>query len=307
MILDRLSKRERQVDLALEFGVGTSTVADIKKNEAKIREFVATMNSLSVSVKERKIMRLADDEKLDEAVYLWFIQKRSLGIPVSGVILSEKATEFHEQLHPDSEKSFKASKGWVWRFCNRHGIRQVSMEGEKLSADVTAPEPFKKELLQYIEQAGLTMEQVYNCDETGLCFRMLPDKTLAGRAEKGASGMKKQKERVTLMACSNATGSHKLPLMFIGKSANPRCFKNVNKSALPVIYYAQKKAWVNTEIFSDWFHHHFVPAVKKHLTDRGLTVKALLLLDNAPAHPEAITLMSNDKSITAMFLPPNTT
>ena len=92
VILDRLSKRERQVDLALEFGVGTSTVADIKKNEAKIREFVATMDSLSMSVKERKIMRLADDEKLDEAVYLCFIQKRSLGIPVSGVILSEKAT-----------------------------------------------------------------------------------------------------------------------------------------------------------------------------------------------------------------------
>ena len=64
-------------------------------------------------------MRLANDEKLDEAVYLWFIQKRSLGIPVSGVVLSEKATQFHEQLHPEeSEKSFKASKGWVWRFCN---------------------------------------------------------------------------------------------------------------------------------------------------------------------------------------------
>lgn len=56
------------------------------------------MDTLSVSVKERKIMRLADDEKLDEAVYLWFIQKRSLGIPVTGVVLSEMATQFHEQL-----------------------------------------------------------------------------------------------------------------------------------------------------------------------------------------------------------------
>ena len=64
---------------------------------------------------------------------------------------------------------------------------------------------------------------------------------------------------------------------------------------------------MNAELFSDWFHHHFVLAVKKHLTDRGLSAKALLLLDNTPAHPEATTLMSNDKSITAMFLPPNTT
>ena len=99
LILDRMSKGERQVDLASEFGVGTSTVADLKKKEGRIREFVATMDSLSVSMKERKIMRLADDERLDEAVYLWFIQKRSLGIPVTGVVLSEKATQFHEQLH----------------------------------------------------------------------------------------------------------------------------------------------------------------------------------------------------------------
>ena len=48
------------------------------------------------------------------------------------------------------------------------------------------------------------------------------------------------------MACSNATGDHKLPLMFIGKAANPRCFKYVNKQALPVAYYAQKNAWVDT-------------------------------------------------------------
>ena len=70
--------------------------------------------------------------------------------------------------------------------------------------------------------------------------RMLPAKTLASRYEKGAEGMKKQKDRVTLMACSNATGNHKLPLVLIGKSANPRCFKKINKDALPVKYCAQK-------------------------------------------------------------------
>ena len=48
---------------------------------------------------------------------------------------------------------------------------------------------------------------------------MIPNKTLATRLEKGAQGMKKQKECITLMACSNATGSHKLPLVFINKAA----------------------------------------------------------------------------------------
>ena len=43
------------------------------------------------------------------------------------------------------------------------------------------------------------------------------------------------------------------------------------------------------------------------MIQRGLTPKALLLLDNAPAHPDSSVLVSRDKSITAMFLPPNTT
>ena len=49
-----------------------------------------------------------------------------------------------------------------------------------------------------------------------------------------------------------------------------------------------------TEIFTDWFYHYFIPDVKKHLTDHGLPAKALLLLDNAPAHPEAGSLISDD-------------
>ena len=119
--------------------------------------------------------------------------------------------------------------------------------------------------------------------------------------------MKKQKDRITLMACSNSTGSHKLPLMFVGKAANPRCFKHVNKSALPVAYYSQKSAWVDCDIFINWFHNQFVPAVTKHMRERGLPVKGLLLLDNAPAHPDASILVSKEGTIKGMFLPANTT
>ena len=36
-------------------------------------------------------------------------------------------------------------------------------------------------------------------------------------------------------------------------------------------------------------------------------VKAVLLLDNAPAHPNAEKLVSNDGKIKCVFLPPNTT
>ena len=250
-ILDRL-KSETQEKHAAEYGVGRSTIGDIKKSEDKLRAFASTMEGLAMNSKGRKVMRLADDEELDKAVYLWFIQKRSQDMPISGPVLCEKATQLHALLHVGApESSFQASRGWLWRFCQRHGIRQLSLQGEKVSSDVSAIEPFKKELQELLEREHLTLDQLFNCDETGLCYRMLPDKTLAARSEKDASAMKKQKERVTLMSCSNATGMLKLPLMVIGKSANPRCFKNINKAALPVLYRAQKK---DSQIFSDWFH-----------------------------------------------------
>ncbi len=113
---------------------------------------------------------------------------------VSGPILCEKATQLHNmKINEDSPPEFKASKGWLWRFCSRHGMRQLCISGEKLSSDNTAPDPFKKELHALMEKEGLTLEHLYNCNETGLCYKMLPAKTIACRTEKEAPGIKKMK------------------------------------------------------------------------------------------------------------------
>lgn len=171
VILDRLAKGERATKLATEFGVGNATITDLKKNEVKIQSFVSSMEILSVSSKQRKIMRLAEDEKVDEALYLWYTQKRSQGIPVTGPILREKAQMFHQQLHGDQpSSSFHASTGWQWQFCQRHGIRQFSLQGDKLSADMEAPDPFREKLLKLMEEEGLLLEKIYNCDETGFYY-----------------------------------------------------------------------------------------------------------------------------------------
>ena len=79
------------------------------------------------------------------------------------------------------------------------------------------------------------------------------------------------------MACSNANGSHKLPLHFIGKAET---FKTCNYfgSCLQV---SKKEGWIDGAIFTDRFNCHFVTSMKTYLVQRSLT---LLLLDSAPAH-----------------------
>ena len=125
--------------------------------------------------------------------------------------------------------------------------------------------------------------------------------------EKSADGRKSQKKRVTINACSNVTGTIKLPLLFIGKSKNPRCFKNINCDNLPVVYTNQSNAWVNATIFADWFHNKFVPFVHEKLTEMNHEPKAVLLIDNCSAQPNEEQLISSDGKIIAKFLPFNVT
>ena len=74
----------------------------------------------------------------------------------------------------------------------------------------------------------------------------------------------------------------------IHKSENPRAFRNVNKNGLPVIWRANKKAWMTRELFKDWFENHFCPEVERFLTRKNLAFKVLLLLDNAPGKKNQI-------------------
>lgn len=43
------------------------------------------------------------------------------------------------------------------------------------------------------------------------------------------------------------------------------------------------------------------------MTKKGLPVKAILLIDNAPSHPSETELKTEDGSIFTMFMPPNVT
>ena len=109
------------------------------------------------------------------------------------------------------------------------------------------------------------------------------------------------------MACSNASGTHKLDLVFIHKYENPRALKHINKDKLPVKYYSQSKAWMTTYLFEISFSQEFVPAVKNRLKELGLEEKAILALDNAPSNTKLSLLPSEHSNIHCMCFPHNTT
>lgn len=303
-IINQKEKGETVSQLAYRYKIGKQTVRDIIKKKDTLLNFVSSSDSFNAK-NSRKSLKRAKTEQVDMAVYKWFQQQRAEGNPVSGPLLREKALWFHQKMQV--KESFTASQGWLSRFKARHGIRQLDIQGEKLSGDKNAADLYKNEFLRIIERHDLSRAQIYNADETGLYWKALPSKTLVDHTEKSAPGHKLIKERITLMACANASGEHKLKLLCIGKSKNPRSFKGSNMRLFPVAYYNQNKAWMTQAIFEQWFFDDFVPSVRAFLRSKNLPEKAVLFLDNAPAHPEASRLASSDGQIFVSYLPPNVT
>ena len=121
----------------------------------------------------------------------------------------------------------------------------------------------------------------------------MPDKTFEFKDVK-CHGGKQSKDRLTALVCANMSGTDKLPMFVIGKSQNAPCFKNVK--SLPTEYVANKKAWMTSEIFTNWLHQIDKKMIKKKRS-------IVMIVDNCPAHPHVKGL----KSMKLVFLPPNTT
>ena len=157
-------------------------------------------------------MKIGDYKKLDEALYIWFRQQRELNIPLSGALLREKARMLYEQLYPNTTKIFTASTGFQWSFSKRHDLKNLAIQGEQASSDIISACDFQFHFNSVIE--GYSPHHIFNCDETGLQYRLLPRKTLASLFEKTAEGRKKAKEHVTINACASITGSIKTSTSF---------------------------------------------------------------------------------------------
>lgn len=270
--------------LVLRFKCGKTQVYEILKNKDKIKE--EWMRGSNGDVKRKP--KENSNEDINSTLLQWFMDARTRNLPVSGPILQEKAKEIAQHL---GKQNFKASNGWLESFRSRHKIKFNQVCGE--AKDVN-PETVSEWTLQIKEIIkGYKLEDIANCDETGLFYRALPDKTMCFKNEK-CQGGKHSKERLTILLCAFADGKIEKPLV-IGKSLRPRCFNNANVLEFPVYWRANKKAWMTSILMDQWLK---ILNQKMKCQKRNI----ILFLDNASCHPKV-----NLSNIKLCFLPPNTT
>lgn len=286
-IINRIASGEKQSAISIELKLPKSTVNTIWVNREALRAQGTSHNPLF------KKIRAGEFESVDSALLEWFNLQRSRNIPINGPILLHKAKEIADN---QMISGFSASTGWLDNWKRRHGIIFKKAAGEGASVEETIPDEWIRSIWPSLK-AGYIDADIFNADETGLFYRLLPDKTMEYKG-KECHGGKQSKERLTLLLCTNATGTDKLKPIVIGKSQRPRCFKGIRDlSALPVSYYANKTAWMTSAIFTQWLRE---VNLKMRLTNR----KILLILDNCAPHVAADLNLTNIKVV---FLPPNVT
>lgn len=307
-ILDCFKNKERLIDISKKFGLSESTVRTIKGNEEKIRSSIASGSSTLAKITARPRSKIY--EKMEESLMIWIEDMTKKRFPLDGIVIKNKALKifnYLKNIEPfsshEENQTFIASNGWFEKFKKRHGLQNIKIQGEVASANFEAADAFKVPFRNMIEENNYLLEQIFNADETGLWWKKMPSRTYLSKNEKTAPGFKVSKERITLLLCSNASGDFMAKPFFINKSLNPRSMKGCNKNNLPVYWRANKKAWMTTRLFKDWFFNCFVPDVENYLKKKNLAFKVLLLLDNAPSH----SIELNHPNVQIVFLPPNTT
>jgi hypothetical protein len=112
--------------------------------------------------------------------------------------------------------------------------------------DLAAVDAERKRIREVL--APFAKKNRWNFDESGLFAFAPPDR---GLATKQMNGKKRSKFRLTVAFACNADGSEKMPIFFIGKSKQPRCFRRLSPSDQGFYYRNNKTAWMTSELFEE--------------------------------------------------------
>lgn len=151
-------------------------------------------------------------QEINDTVYEWFTAQRAKNISISGPILQEYARSIAQ--HLDNAEHFKASNGWLDRFRTRYNISFRMISGESRSVDESKVSDWKIRLPNIIDHYDPV--NIFNCDETGLFYKLMPDRSMTVDRN-DCKGGKKSKDRYTVLLCTNSTGTEKMKPMVIGR------------------------------------------------------------------------------------------
>ncbi|GBC13632.2 tigger transposable element-derived protein 4-like [Rhizophagus irregularis DAOM 181602=DAOM 197198] len=128
----------------------------------------------------------------EEALTVWIDKAFQAGLIFTESILTTKVLLDFALLY--NEEKFKASNGWLDNFKKRHNLKQYNIHEEKGSAPIQDLDSMREKLCQTLRDYD--PKDIFNCDETGLFWKIKPNRTISNSS---VTGTKQSKEHVTFL------------------------------------------------------------------------------------------------------------
>ncbi|KAM5166057.1 small integral membrane protein 8 isoform 1-T1 [Callospermophilus lateralis] len=138
-LLEKLDSGISVKRLTEEYGVGMTTIYDLKKQKDKLLKFYAESDEPKL-MKNRKTLHKAKNEDLDRVLKEWIRQRRNEHMPLNGMLIMKQAKIYHDELKIQGNCEY--STGWLQKFKKRHGITFLKICGDKTAANNKATEKF---------------------------------------------------------------------------------------------------------------------------------------------------------------------
>jgi Fe-S cluster assembly scaffold protein SufB len=142
------------------------------KDEAKWYEQWDQTNKNSDRTAKR--VRQTEHPDVSEMMDLWVSKAMGDGVLLTGEVLRQKWNRFADLVGIPEDERLKLSHGWLTRFKEQHGLKQLKRHGEAASADAKTVETERKRIQELIKKYGYELRDIFNMDETGHFYGYAP-------------------------------------------------------------------------------------------------------------------------------------
>ncbi|UYV64939.1 hypothetical protein LAZ67_3002512 [Cordylochernes scorpioides] len=179
-IIEEIEQGKSHSQVFRERNIPRSTISTIFKNKFAIKSAFLKSDFSST------LKRDCDGEfpEIEEALFRWIKQANAMKLAINGNILKEKAILLALKMGQDN---FEASNGWLEKFKARRNIAFKRLHGEAGSVDANSVATWKGGIIPSL-LAKYSPQDIFNADETGLFYKLLPNQTMTIRGEKCEGG-----------------------------------------------------------------------------------------------------------------------
>ena len=250
-------------------------------NESKVRGIIKTRPIAGKIILSKKQnfpgagRPLSYPVELEDLLIKWILVLRDLNFPVSILALQEKAKNLIQPGNPE----FKASRGWIEKFFNRHklSLRSRTSVSQKLPSQLESVlTKFYADAAKFMRIGKYPLSLVGNMDETPAFLTWCHRIVLRLKVPKNAWFALRVVKKKTSYSCFVSYGGWE------NAPTNDRTISDLNIPA-GFIVKTQEKAWMDDDLMNVWVEDIWIKHIRAECQKLGFE-NALLTFDAFATH-----------------------